>query len=134
MGSRGGGGLGLCGLGGGDLGIECGGGGGLGGGGLGGLLLLDQCLDVGVDAVESALVLAGQGGGLVLCAGQAVERGGLLCLLLFKGALRRLKLCLCRVVVVTLPVAIAEYSERTPLVLTFDVNIWVTWLLVPLLV
>ncbi len=36
--------------------------------------------------------------------------------------------------VVTLPVAIAEYSERTPLVLTFDVNIWVTWLLVPLLV
>src|ERR1035441_8774732 len=47
--------------------------------------------------------------------------------------------CACAVwrwstVVVTLPVAIAEYSERTPLVLTFDVNIWVTWLLVPLLV
>ena len=37
-------------------------------------------------------------------------------------------------VVVTLPVAIDEYSERMPLVLTLDENIWVTWLVVPLLV
>ena len=36
--------------------------------------------------------------------------------------------------VVTLPVAMDEYSDRMPLVLRFDENIWVTWLLVPLLV
>ena len=35
-------------------------------------------------------------------------------------------------VVVTLPVAMDEYSERMPLVFTFDENIWVTWLVVPL--
>ena len=37
-------------------------------------------------------------------------------------------------VVVTLPVAMEEYSERMPLVFGFDENIWVTWLVVPLLV
>ena len=37
-------------------------------------------------------------------------------------------------VVVTLPVAIDEYSERMPLVLALDENIWVTWLVVPQLV
>ena len=35
-------------------------------------------------------------------------------------------------VVVTLPVAMDEYSERMPLVLRLDENIWVTWLVVPL--
>ena len=35
-------------------------------------------------------------------------------------------------VVVTLPVAMDVYSERMPLVLTSDENIWVIWLLVPL--
>ncbi len=37
-------------------------------------------------------------------------------------------------VVVTLPVAMEEYSERMPVVLGSEENIWVTWLLVPLLV
>jgi hypothetical protein len=37
-------------------------------------------------------------------------------------------------VVVTLPVAMEEYSERTPLVLGFPENIWVIWSVVPLLV
>ena len=42
--------------------------------------------------------------------------------------------CRLSMVVVTLPVAIDEYSERMPLVLGFDENIWVTWLEAPLLV
>ena len=42
--------------------------------------------------------------------------------------------CRLSMVVVTLPVAMDEYSERMPLVLTLDENIWVTWLVVPLLV
>ncbi len=42
--------------------------------------------------------------------------------------------CRLSMVVVTLPVAIEEYSDRMPVVLGSDENIWVTWLLVPLLV
>ena len=37
-------------------------------------------------------------------------------------------------VVVTLPVAIEAYSDRTTLVFGLPENIWVIWLLVPLLV
>ncbi len=40
--------------------------------------------------------------------------------------------CRWSIVSVTLPVAIELYSERMPLVLTFEVNIWVTWFEVPL--
>src|ERR1700676_5489984 len=42
--------------------------------------------------------------------------------------------CRLSIVVVTLPVAMEEYSDRMPVVLGSDENIWVTWLLVPLLV
>ena len=42
--------------------------------------------------------------------------------------------CRLSMVVVTLPVAMDEYSDRMPVVLGSDENIWVTWLLVPLLV
>ncbi len=37
-------------------------------------------------------------------------------------------------VVVTLPVAMDEYSSRMSVVFGLDENIWVTWLVVPLLV
>ena len=100
-----------------------------------GLALLDQLLDVGVDARQSRLVLAGQGVGLALRRGQAVARRlGLVLLLLearLAGGQCAWAVCSRSIVEVTLPVAIDEYSERIPLVLTFDVKIWVAVFEVP---
>ena len=102
------------------------------------LLLGHDALDVGVDAVERALVLGGQIRGLGLRRLQVVAGGGGGGLLLLERGLVACSwfwaVCRLSTVVVTLPVAMEEYSDRMPVVLGFDENIWVTWLLVPLLV
>ena len=103
-----------------------------------GLLLGHQVLDVGVDAVQRCLswwarAVAWLGLAvrlfLVSVACDCCCWSAFCVAWSWSCAVWRLSM-----VVVTLPVAIDEYSERMPLVLTLDENIWVTWLVVPLLV
>ena len=103
------------------------------------LLLRHDGLDVGVDAVERALVLAGQvsrpGSRTPAgCRGWRWPRLCCCCSAAWVACSWVWAVCRLSMVVVTLPVAMDEYSYRMPVVLGSDENIWVTWLVVPLLV
>ena len=103
------------------------------------LLLRDQRLDVGVDAVQCRLVLGGESGGLVLGGLEAVPASDWawdFCCSSDDWVAASCVWAVCRwsMVDVTLPVAIDEYSERMPLVFTFDVKSWVAVFDVPELV
>jgi len=105
----------------------------------GGLLLGNHVgLDLAVDAVQRALVLAVQLLGRLLGALQVVAGGVAAVSCCWRAAWVACNwvwaVCRLSMVVVTLPVAMDEYSDRMPEVLGSDENIWVTWLLVPLLV
>ena len=118
-----------------DLLVERGLGRGRGRGLLLGLPLLDQLLDVGVDARQGRLVLAASALAW-LCAEARLSRVAWACdfccsRVAWLAANWACAVCRRSIVEVTLPVAIDEYSDRMPLVLTFDVKIWVAVLDVP---
>ena len=100
------------------------------------LLLPTSCWMLAFTLSSVAWSWVGQRRGLVLRADQVVPGGGGLDCCCWSAVWVACSwawaVCRWSMVVVTLPVAMEEYSERMPLVLGFDENIWVTWLVVPL--